>query len=80
MSDPYALPDDSRRDGGTTLERGRGDADTGLRPRLMWLVLAVTLVLNALASIAGAPVVVQVGTGVAALVCGVEIVTRRVRR
>ena len=79
MPDPYALPDD-RDDAVTTPGRPPEGARPATRPALMWLVLVVALVLNALASIAGAPVLVQDGTGVVALVCGVEIVARHVRR
>ena len=78
MTDPYALPD-HRDDVPATPGRPPEAAAAG-RPALLWAALAVALALNALSSIAGWPLPLQLATGVVTLVCGGLLITRRVRR
>ena len=80
MNNRYAQPR-PREDDTTVHDDARTpESRAAVHPALMWLVLAVTLAADAMASIAGAGTLVQAGTGVATMLCGVAIVTRHVSR
>ena len=78
MSDPYALPD--RRDDVPATPGRTPEAAPAGRPTLLWPALVTALVLNAISSIAGWPLPVQLATGVVTLSCGALLIARRIRR
>ncbi|WP_433825940.1 hypothetical protein ACQP2E_28005 [Actinoplanes sp. CA-015351] len=78
MTDPYALPE-HRDDVPAAPGRPPRAAPAG-RPALLWSALVMALVLNALSSVAGWPLPVQLATGVITLCCAALLIARRVRR
>ena len=78
MTDPYHLPE-NRDDIPAMPGRPPRAAPAG-RPALLWSAFVMALVLNALSSVAGWPLPVQLAAGAVTLFCGALLIARRARR